>query len=312
MSNMDIEKIQKIQKLKQLKESVMNISPELIKGDCELKCAFSFTYPTSNTTATNNGFFITLSYDKKNTDPVVFNTEKYYVEQINLYSPSVHLFNGRPVAAELVIEHFPSAGGQPLKVGIPLTVSGNQNIGSVLLSQIIKKVAQEAPAQGESTNINLDNFTLQPLVPRKPFVSYTEESGTNWIVYTTEHAIGLRQEVLETLSKILIQPTEITCKSGPMLFINKKGPTNAFGSDIYIDCKPIDSSGEEEVVTDTSSSESSSEFYKSDEFKAFIKILLLVIIFIVFFALMYYGFKNLSNIKLPTIIKGSAPVVKTS
>ena len=290
-----------IKNIKEIKESIMNISPDNISGDCELKCSYSFTYPSSNTTATNNAFYINLTYDKTNSDPVVFNTNKYYVEQIHLYSPSIHLFNGKPVAAELVVEHYPSSGGYPLKVGVPITVTGEQNIGSIILSQIIKTVSQEAPTQGDSTNINIDNFTLQTLIPKKPFVSYSEDNGTNWIVYTTQFAIGMRKEILETLAKILIRPSDIICPSGPKLFINKKGPVNALGNDIYIDCKPVNSSGEEEVKIEKDSSSDSSSFYESEEFKTFIKILALVIVFIIFFVLLYFGFKGISDIKIPKI-----------
>ncbi len=72
---------------------IINITPEKISGKCDVKCSYYFKYYNSNCNATNNGYNITLTYDKANTEPVTYNNKKYYVEQVNIYSPSVHLFN---------------------------------------------------------------------------------------------------------------------------------------------------------------------------------------------------------------------------
>ena len=39
----------------------INISVQNIQGKCDLKCSYNFKYPESNTTAKNNGVFISLT-----------------------------------------------------------------------------------------------------------------------------------------------------------------------------------------------------------------------------------------------------------
>ena len=69
----------------------INITTENIKGVCDLKCAYNFTYPESSLTATNDGVMISLTPDNSNTSPVVYNTQKYNVSKITIVSMAPRL-----------------------------------------------------------------------------------------------------------------------------------------------------------------------------------------------------------------------------
>jgi carbonic anhydrase len=228
----------------------VNISEQNIQGVCDLKCAYNFKYLNSNVTATNNNSMILISYDKTGIQPVTYNNIKYDVSQIILLSPSKHLFDGNQVNAELIIEHTPLIGGKNLFVGIPIIESGNVTTASTKLSEIIASVATKAPNNGESVNMNLTDFTLQDIIPKKPFYNYSI-SNEDWIVFGRNNAIALTTAVLQKLSQIIQPSADIAL--GGNIFYNSRGP-NSFNTgedEIYISCQPTGSSEEKTEVTNT-------------------------------------------------------------
>lgn len=265
----------------------INISSTNVKGKCDMKCSYAFKYSESSSTAKNNGVLINLTYDSTSVPPVVYNSEKYIVENINIVSPSIHTFNNVSMPGEIIISHTPQSGGIPLKVCIPFTSSSESSSASQIITDIINKVASNAPSEGNSTNLNM-NFSLQQIVPRKPFFVYTGEySGGNsdWVVYGELEAIPLSSTTITTLQQI-IQAFPIATPGGD-LFYNSKGPISGLqlGDGIYISCQPTGSSEEETSVEydKNSTSFDFSNIFESPIFKSIIIIiigcLLLIIIF---------------------------------
>lgn len=265
----------------------INISSTNVKGKCDNKCSYAFKYSESSSTAKNNGVLINLTYDSTSVPPVVYNSEKYIVENINIVSPSIHTFNNGSMPGEIIISHTPQSGGIPLKVCIPFTSSSESSSASQIITDIINKVASNAPSEGDSTNLNM-NFSLQQIVPRKPFFVYTGEySGGNadWIVYGELEAIPLSSTTITTLQQI-IQAFPIATPGGD-LFYNSKGPISGLqlGDGIYISCQPTGSSEEETSVEydKNSTSFDFSNIFENPTFKSIIIIiigcLLLIIIF---------------------------------
>ena len=263
----------------------INISPKNISGKCDLKCAYNFTYPESNSTAKNNNVMITLTPDNSSEPPVTYNTEKYTVSNIYITCPSLHKFNDKKLDAEIFIQHVPVKGGQNLTVAIPIISSSESSTASNLITQIIQSVSTNAPSNGETTNLNIANFTLQDIVPSKPFFSYTDTGNTNWIVFPMKDAIPLNSNTLATLSQI-IKPYQLPMTGGD-LFFNSNGPnsTNA-SSEIYISCNPTGSSVETtEVVFDTNTVTpiDFSNIWNNSIFILIIKILIGCSLFIIIF-----------------------------
>ena len=143
--------------------SPVNISAQKITGKCDLKCAYNFDYPTTNVIAYNEGLYIALRFDNQTSTPVTFNNTKYNVVQMLISTPSIHLFNGSQTPAELIIMHSPQTGGAYLSVCIPIVQSSNTTDATNLVTEIIQLVSSGAPSIGETTSLNISNFTLNKL-----------------------------------------------------------------------------------------------------------------------------------------------------
>jgi hypothetical protein len=288
----------------------INISPQNIYGNCDLKCSYNYKYNQSNSVATNNDVFISLTYDKESTSPVVYNTQNYYVSKINIYSPSLHMFNGKNVNAEMVIEHAPEIGGDLLYVCIPIVESTNSSDASNMLTEIIQSVTNNAPSVNESTNLNISNFNLDIFVPKKPFFSYSGTSGLigQVIVFGFIYAIPLNKNILTSLSKI-IKSYPLTI-SGGNLFFNSKGPNNVElnNNGIYISCQPTGSSVEEMQVTYNNKNPvdftTTSLFSNPDSTASkVIQVIMGCIIFILIFLILNFAYNYLTSTpqKLPSM-----------
>ena len=227
--------------------SIINISPQNISGTCVEKCSFSFNYLNSYSTATNYGSYIQLTYDQSSNPPVTFNNSKYNVESISIFSPSLHNYNNSQIDSEILITHQPVNGGKTLIICVPVSQNGTTVNASQIITQIINSVSKSAPSIGQNTNNGISEFTLNNIIPMKPFYYYTTPN-TDYIAYDVTNSIGINTTTLQKL-KSIIQPMESNPMTGNfMLFINQKGPSSGLGNDIYIDCQPTDSIDEDVVV----------------------------------------------------------------
>lgn len=276
----------------------INISQQNVAGPCNSKCAYTFKYPESNSTATNNGSFITLTYDNGSTSPVLLNTQKYNVSAINIVSPSIHTFNGAQTAGEFYIEHTPVMGGPNLYVSIPLTSSTNTSTSSDLIAQIIQTVANNAPSNSETTNLNIQGFTLDNIVPNKPYYNYTDPDNNVWIVFDVMNAIPINSTSLSSLNQIITAFSLPT--PGTTLFYNSHGPNStgaAISEGIYISCQPTGSSEETTEVTQakTPTTFNISAMLNNPTFQLIMEILAGCIAFIILFAVLNFAYNKFIN-----------------
>lgn len=284
----------------------INISPQNVQGKCDNKCAYEFDYPDTNLVATNIGTLIMLKCDTSKPS-VIYNTEKYTVGSIFISSPSVHLFNNSKTDSEILIEHDCETGGSKLIVCIPIIESTNTSTSSSLLTEIINNVAANAPSKGETTNINISDFTLNSIVPKKPFYAYTgndmNNTSANFIVYGLIEAIPLNSSTLSSLSNIISANSIPTPGDG--LFYNSAGPGKKNNEGIYISCKPTGASEEETTVTTSGSSSSSSSdsLWNNPTGKIIIEVILAIVLFLLLFAILNYAYTYLTDnpVKLPSL-----------
>jgi hypothetical protein len=289
----------------------INISRENVQGACDLKCAYNFKYHESNLTAKNNGVMIALTYDNGSIPPVLYNQEKYTVDTIMIVSPSIHLFNGSTTNAEIIVKHTPVSGGNQLAVCVPITESSDSSTATNLIGQILMGVANNAPSKGETTNLNISNFTLNDIIPKKPFYSYTgTNDSSDWLVYDILYAIPLNNKMLTGLTQI-IKPFPVPTP-GKGLFYNSIGPNHVSlnNNGIYISCSPTGSSEEEMDVTYTKNSTSYdlTSIFNNPAGSIVFQILIASIIFILIFLILNYGYglltsdvTKLSGFKIPGI-----------
>jgi len=240
---------------------------------------------------------ISLTYDSTSVSPVTYNNEKYNVGSISIVSPSIHIFDGATMPGEIIITHNPINGGNTLEVCIPFTSSSESSTASQIITDIISKVATNAPSEGDSTNLNISNFNLQNIVPQKPFFSYSQDTS-DYIVFGSLEAIPLSSSTITTLQQI-IQPFSLATP-GKELFYNSKGPSSGvnIGDGLYISCQPTGSSDEKIAVTydkNPSSAVDFSNILNSPIFQTIIMILIGCIIFILIFYGISMFYKNLTK-----------------
>lgn len=267
--------------------SSINISSNNISGKCDLKCSYNFKYTASSSTAKNNGVLISITYDSQTVPPVIYNNEKYTVTNVEIVSPSIHIYNGKQLSGEILVYHSPVMGGNTLTVSVPLTTSGDTSTAGNALTAVIKKMASTAPSEGDSTSFNETAFNLQHIIPKRPFFSYVEGT-TDWIIFGAMDAIPVTSTTINILQQI-ISPYALATP-GNNLFYNSKGPDTGLkiGDGLYISCQPTGSSTETTMVSydtnPTSSVDTSSFFAKNS---TGYKIVLSLAICILFLAVFY-------------------------
>ena len=282
----------------------INITPSNVAGSCDYKCSYNFKYNESSSTARNTGVSINLTYDSTTSPNVIFNNQNYNVASISIVSPSIHYFNGETMSAEIIITHSPVTSGNTLEVCIPFTSSSESSNASSLITQIINTVASNAPSAGETTNLNIPDFSLQNIIPRKAYFFYTDNNNTNWIVFTALDAVPLSSSTISTLQQI-IKPFPIPTPGGD-LFYNSKGPSSgeSIGDGIYISCQPTGSSEEETAVT--YDKQTSSIDFSTVLQSPLYQVLIMVIVGIILFVIIFYGisvFYSYISTDLPSLAK---------
>ena len=224
---------------------------------CDLKCKYSFKYPLSNLNLTNKGGYLYITPENFNDSPVTYNSNKYNVRGIRLYRKSLHTYGGKHADAELLIFHNNVNGSDILIVSIPIMIGSSNPKSSDIFDTIISEVAKTANSVGKQTSLNNVNFTLDQLIPMKPYFSYNGTlpyspfDGTNaYLVFNIDNAISISSSAFQSFSKLI---SESTSQINPVkngLYYNKKGPTYYSSSssgksdEIFIECLPTGSSGE--------------------------------------------------------------------
>lgn len=281
---------------------------------CDLKCAYNFDYPETNLVATNRGMLIAFAFDNNTATPVVYNQQKYSVASMMIVSPSLHFFNGNQTNptgsqtnAEIIINHTPTVSGSPLAVCIPIIQSNYTNDASNLITNLIQSVSNNANQERQQVNINT-TITLNTIVPKKPFYSYTSADGTNtdYIVFDIVDAIALNSSTITSLQG-MITPFPLPTP-GNSLFYNKNGPNNSnIGDGIYIKCNPVGAS-KDKVPVEYSKNSSSYDIF-SGKGETAVKIILQILFVIFIFGVLVFIFMWFRKAKNATQV--AAAVGKT-
>ena len=267
----------------------INISRNQVFGNCDLKCAYNFKYPETILTATNDQSIISLTCENTNTPPVTYNTQKYNVSKIMIVTPSIHIFDNFTTKAEIIIIHTPVYGGNNLQVCVPIIESATT---SKTLTEIIQNVSNYSPIN-EPTTLNINGFTLNSIVPNKPFYTYTNDN-TDYIVFDISYAIELNKTTLNKLKQMLPKPFPLPTPGG-RLFYNKNGPNQTKISEgIYISCQPTGSSTEETNV-EYSKNQGTYEFISDSTKKIIIQLIMGCIVLLFIYGLINYGYPFLAG-----------------
>ena len=227
----------------------MNISATNISSECELKCALSFDYNTSNScVVSNGGNRLSCNYDMGKIPPVVYNGNKYIVSEIVITYSSMLLYNKNKADAEIFILHGSDTAPNSLGIFIPISTSSSSSTpASNIITQIITDVSKSAPATGNTTTVNIKSYNLNNIVPNKPFYSFTiATQNLDIIAFGIDNAITITPATLDIFKKLANgKGVSIDTTLNAPLSYNPKGPVVGDLSDqIYIDCQPVNSSNE--------------------------------------------------------------------
>jgi len=292
-------------------DEILNITRQNVTGPCDLKCAYSFNYPESSSTATNYGGQIGLTYDNGSSPPVLFNNKKYSVINTIISAPSMLLYDGNRAPAEILIEHETSGG--ILLVYIPIVSSTNSSNASNLITQVIESVTNNAPRSDETTNLNISGFTFNDIVPNKPYYFANINNAWNYVFFDLANAIPISSSVLDSLAKIINTPQ--TSPDNLELFYNSKGVNsssgNGVGEGIYISCQPTGASTETTNVSfpkiKDPTSLNFSTFTSNPNTIFIINVIVGCAIFIVLLLIVNFGYGYLTThtIKMPSLPMGN-------
>ena len=281
----------------------IDISSSNSSGKCDYKCDYKFKYQTSSCVGKNMGDYISLSYDNASSSYVSFNLTSYIVKEVRIYHKSLHSFNGNKLDGDLIIVHSSNTGEMPLLVCIPIKVSNSTSISSGFFRNVVTTMSKNAPSEGDSTTIKINNYNLNLLVPKKPFYSYTAtepyqpcSENVNYVVYdSSEIYLDIPQDVYDNLKKIILE-NYYEVKPGVSFFYNSKGPNESSEDDIYIDCQPVGQSDETTTVVNDNSNSINYDFSLEDlKNNDFFKFLLSIIIFLI---IIYFFYSITSIFKL--------------
>ena len=241
---------------------------------CSNKCKLIYNFKTTGISATNHGNYLSIK-PIDNGSSIIYSAttsktscstsgggeNNYSIGEIQIYSPSIHTYNGKLADAEFILHFNSNTGPRNLLVCIPIIQSNNQSL-SKAGSQLEKIIKYIAPLdQGDESGIipGSSDFDLNEFIPKNAgYYSYTatvpmepcSTSCTDLIVYDVVNqnaAINLPMLVLSTLAGA-INKTSFPIKTRSQdanYAYNEKGAI--YGTDtneIYIDCQPTGSSGE--------------------------------------------------------------------
>ena len=284
----------------------INIAKSNVAGDCNTKCAYSFDYKDCGLLATNNGSFITYGIDPPpSVPPVLYNNNHYLPVKVLIVHPSLHKYDGSQVDAELIIMHYPVNGGGILDVCIPIIRSTDTSTASILVSQMITDVAAKAPMSGNKIShvSGLENFSLNTIIPRAPFYSYSKSNSHDVIVFGLASAIPLSGSILDDkLTKITSPMPSRLDDTSIKVYYNASGPKSSLADKgIYIDCQPTGSSGEVEVVkTRNPPIYDLDTIMKDPTVFMILQLLMSCLIFIVIYFFISYGFAFMTSTDIGT------------
>jgi len=207
----------------------------LVKGgkyqDCTEKCKLIYKYGLSNCTVENKGTYLDIECASA-PNVINYGGTDLTVSSVRLYLKSLNTYDGFNADGELIITH--TAGGKNVYICIPIV--NNEKSGTS--SKWFSKIIPFSPTKKDtSIPINVNNFTLNDVIPESAF--YVYDGGTfSWgcnkkdemIIFHKDQAINMKNREFKTLASLI--KSESMVKNTPKadeMNINKKGTSNGPG-----------------------------------------------------------------------------------
>ena len=255
--------------------------PNFKPGKCRYKCEYKFNYPLTDLRVTSNndlGFF-NFKVDPEHSPAVEYGSAKYNAIGFHLYNKPIHNYGSKDITGEVVIIHKASSGTSTISnlyVCIPVKTVDNTS-GHVLddlLSYISNSGSPLPPDNPEecpvmdpnSTSCGLlvqkRNFKLSKIVPEKEYVVYQGTDfvnlncttpNTEYIVFKNINSaliISSNQAKTSGFTKLTKDHNlPVVNKNADFFFAGDFVPGTSMEDDIYIDCKPVETSSTKKKLT---------------------------------------------------------------
>lgn len=229
---------------------------------CDIACSLSFKYNDSSIIAKNvNGTYLSINYEITGDSKLTFKNDPYDANEIRIYMPSLHTYNGQRADAELLINHNGN-NNKHLLISIPIEKKGFLSSSGITLARIVNDMAKHRINNFvDPLPITQYTLNLNSVVPEKPYFFY-EGCSNNPNFFTninvkivafnktkdinSSGSIYVDDEFMKNLSALLTLPNNISTVSiqSDDLYYNMNGPQNAKKDNIYIDCQPTNEEGD--------------------------------------------------------------------
>lgn len=230
-------------------KSTINIVENKVNTQkCSADCEYSYSHnPNSSCIVINKGAYLEIKTD--GTDHVKFNSVDQSILSIRLYQPSIHLFDGAQVDAELIIQYLGTA--QNLFVCMPIIGEDTSGPSNTFFSKFIPFVngSEKNTTQIIQTNSWSLNDALGYNIPYFYYIGsypYSPCNGTaSIIVFDKKNAAKINLNDLKSLKSYITATPKAAAGSEGFLMYNNKGPidpNNPNGKSEYdlVSCREVE------------------------------------------------------------------------
>ena len=133
---------------------------------CKSICNYTYQYALSDCVLVNQGDYLQINTSKSGNN-VQFNNAVYNLQEVRIYQPSLHTFNGGRAHAEIMIHHV--GGGNNLLVCIPIKTANGASKSVDFFNSFIPYIPQR---DGQSATVNVSNWSLNNVIPKGPYYFY--------------------------------------------------------------------------------------------------------------------------------------------
>ena len=241
--------------------SPININTNQEVNECVLKCDLVFSYSIAEPMVTMTNYSTYLSYVLSNPSVNVAKLadETYNLQEIQIYSPSVHQYNNSYAIGEMMLIHNNiNSSTTQLIISIPIGQTGaaTNNIG---FNNLMNLSIQNIPTYSSGTkNILIPSLNLNTFVGQTPYYFYTGSLLTNCTQQTyyilfdpTNFGMFINSDQLTNNVISILSSADYPIQDNSGYVMNKKGPNaNGLGEGEYMSCVLVDTS---EETTETAS-----------------------------------------------------------
>lgn len=282
--------------------SPINIIPNSEVNKCVNKCnlTYSNTIAEQQLAITNEGTYLQIMVT--NTDNTAqLDNSSYVLSELQIFSPSLHEYNGSTQIGEILMI-YTSTEYSTTQLIISVAISqGNGSINDNGFNNLMNAVSLYTPSSGQSMSYVVPELNFNTFITSNPYYTYSGNvindclTPADYIVYyPTTSSIFISNDYLTNGQINFITPYSAPIQPNTDYYYNEKGPNFANGDGIYMDCVPVNSSTETQMMNVASSNSASSygsyspSVIKNPTIMKILKFAAFCLFIIVIFGILYF------------------------